>query len=234
MMSSSRGIQLALKKLSSPAKAKSSARFFKTDKGQYGHGDAFIGVTVPDQRKVARQFRDLPLSEILKLLQSPIHEHRLTSLFLLVHAYQRGETTTKQKIVNAYFANRKYVNNWDLVDASAPQILGNWLLTHPRSIVYTLARSKNLWDKRIAMVTTQAFIREGEYDDTLKIAELLMHDTHDLIHKATGWMLREVGNRNKSVLLTFLSKHAHTMPRTMLRYAIEKCSAAERTRFLAA
>lgn len=225
-------VQRELKKLSSPAKAKSSAWFYKTDKGQYGHGDRFIGVTVPEQHKVARQFQDLPLNDILALLKSPVHEHRLTALFLLVALYGRSELKKKQVIVKAYLANRKFVNNWDLVDSSAPQILGNWLLKHPRSILYTLACSKNLWDKRIAIVATQAFIHNGEFHDTLKISELLLKDTHDLIHKATGWMLREVGNKNKKTLIQFLQKHSKHMPRTMLRYAIEKFPQTERQQYL--
>ncbi len=227
-----KSVQLVLKKLSSLAKAKSSAWFFKTEKGQYGHGDIFLGVTVPDQRRVARKFRDLPFSEILKLLKSPIHEHRLTALFILDFAYKKADTKNKAPIIKAYLEHRKFVNNWDLVDSSAPQILGNWLLTHPRSILYKLACSKSLWDRRIAIVTTQTFIRAGEYDDTLKIAELLMSDTHDLIHKATGWMLREVGNKNPNTLKTFLLEHVHHMPRTMLRYAIEKFAPKERATLL--
>ncbi len=225
-------IQSALKKLSSPAKAKASAWFFKTDKGQYGHGDIFLGVTVPDQRKVARVFRNLPIKDIVALLKSPIHEHRLTALFILDYAYKKAYAGKKAGIVKAYLAHRKYVNNWDLVDSSAPQILGSWLLTHPRSILYKLSASKNLWDKRIAIVTTQAFMRNGEFQDTLQIAELLLKDTHDLIRKATGWMLREVGNRNPNVLKTFLLQHARHMPRTMLRYAIEKFPQDERKRWL--
>lgn len=227
-----KSVQLALKKLSTPAKAKSSAWFFKTEKGQYGHGDVFLGVTVPEQHKVARQFQYLPLKNILQLLKSPIHEHRLTALFILDHAYKKADPKTKGQIVKAYLTNRKYVNSWDLVDSSAPQILGNWLLKHPRSILYTLACSKNLWDKRIAIVATQAFIHNGEFHDTLKISELLLDDTHDLIHKATGWMLREVGNKDKNTLVRFLKMNSKRMPRTMLRYAIEKFPQTERQQYL--
>lgn len=231
-MFTAQSIQTALQKLSSPAKAKSSAWFFKTEKGEYGHGDRFIGVTVPDQRKVARQFRDLPLRETLTLLKSPIHEHRLTALFILVGAYSRADPETKGQIVSTYLAHRKYVNNWDLVDSSAPHILGDWLLTHPRSMLYKLVRSKDVWDRRIAMIATQALIRAGEFRDTLKIAEIVLDDPHDLIHKATGWMLREVGSRDKTPLVAFLKKHACHMPRTMLRYAMEKFSPEERRRWM--
>lgn len=232
-MSTHKDVQRVLKKYSTPAKAKANVWFFKTEKGEYGHGDKFIGVTVPKQRAVAKKFRDLPLHEVLKLLKSPMHEHRLIALFLLVQQYNKGDSSTRQKIVNAYLVNRKFVNNWDLVDSSASYILGDWLLTRPRSILYKLARSTTLWDRRIAMISTGAFIRAGEYDDTLKIAGLLLYDAHDLIHKATGWMLREVGNKDKTVLVRFLNKHAHHMPRTMLRYAIEKFPHSERKRYMA-
>jgi len=211
-----------LKKYSSAARARASAWYFKTRPGQYGHGDVFIGVNVPDQRKVARDFADLPLSEIDKLLQSKTHEHRLTGLFILVAQYKAADPKFKKELAKFYLAHKHRINNWDLVDSSASYVLGHHLLGASRAVLYRLARSKNLWDRRIAIIATAAFIREGEYGDTLNIAEILLHDTHDLIHKAVGWMLREVGNRSLAAEERFLRKHAATMPRTMLRYAIEK------------
>lgn len=267
-------LQSALQKLASPEKAKASAWFFKTVQGQYGEGDQFLGVTVPEQRRLAKQFRELPLAEIAKLLQSPIHEHRLTALFILVWQYQQGirnkapEIRGKpplastgstlrvqpEAIVDFYLAHRSRVNNWDLVDSSAGYILGDWLLANSmksvilsdrsslgdqavegsgRRILYDLAKSKSLWDRRIAIIATQAFIAAGQFDDTLRLAELLLTDKEDLMHKATGWMLREVGKRDVAVLRKFLDAHATQMPRTMLRYAIEKLPEAERKQYLA-
>lgn len=258
-------VQQELAALGSPDKAKASAWFFKTGPGQYGAGDQFLGVTVPEQRRVARQFRDLPLAEIGLLLNSPIHEYRLTGLLILVGQYQRASDTTapappprenqshsrgdsaganQADLVIFYLDHRRGVNNWDLVDSSAPQILGQWLLEHHRystsgdgrsptpEVLPELARSPNLWERRIAIVTTQTFIRAGQFDDTLRIAEVLLHDPEDLIHKATGWMLREVGNRDQAILASFLDRFAATMPRTMLRYAIEKFSPGERAYYL--
>ncbi|MBI4138664.1 DNA alkylation repair protein [Candidatus Uhrbacteria bacterium] len=221
-----------LKKLGTSSKAKASAWFFKTGKGQYGHGDVFIGVTVPEQRKIARRFTDLPLTEIEKLLQSKIHECRLTALIILVRQYDRGSSRSHAEIVRLYLRNRRRVNNWDLVDSSAPQILGRHLLNRDRRILYKLARSNNVWDQRIAILSTQAFIRKNDFTDTLKISELLLQNRHDLIHKAVGWMLREVGDRSLKTEEVFLKKHALVMPRVMLRYAIEKFPENKRKKFL--
>ncbi len=221
-----------LKKFSSFKKAKTSAWFFKTGKGQYGAGDVFIGVTVPEQRVVAKKFADLPLPEILKLLQSKVHEHRLTGLIILVEQYKKGNEKEKAAIIKFYIKNRKYVNNWDLVDSSARYILGDWLLKRDRKILYTLARSKNIWDRRIAIVATHAFIVKGDFADTIKISLLLADDSHDLIHKAVGWMLRELGKRDRKTLVKFLSSHRSKLPRTALRYAIEHFSPRERTLYL--
>lgn len=213
----------ALNKLCDPEKAKNSAWFFKTGEGEYGHGDEFIGVTVPEQRKLARKYKDLTLPEIEGLLESPIHEHRLTGLFILVGQYQKAkDEATKKKLAEFYLKNLKYVNNWDLVDSSAPYILGDYLLDRPKDKLYELAKSKDLWERRVAMLTCFGFIRKGEFEDALGIAEILVNDSEDLIQKAVGWMLREIGDKDLKTEEKFLDKHYKTMPRTMLRYAIEK------------
>lgn len=222
-------VQSDLKSFATPARAKSSAWFFKTGKGQYGEGDKFIGVTVPDQRIVAKKYIDLPFKEIEKLLISPIHEHRLTALFILVGAYKKA----KKEVYDFYLKHTKYINNWDLVDSSASLIVGEWLLNKERSVLYTLAKSKNIWDRRIAIIATGAFIKNGEFADTLKIAQILLKDSHDLIHKAVGWMLREVGKRDEKAEEAFLKKHYKCMPRTMLRYAIERFPESKRHEYLA-
>ena len=229
-------VERILKSLGTPERAKSSAWFFKTGVGQYGHGDVFAGVTVPEQRKVARQFRDLPLAEIDKLLANKIHECRLTALLVLVGQYQKADATACERIVQFYLAHTSRINNWDLVDSSASYILGLHLLyadEKKRKILYRLAKSKDLWERRIAIIATLAFIvRANDYADTLALAELLLSDTHDLIHKATGWMLREVGKRSPETLRGFLRTRANQMPRTMLRYAIERFPEGERKGWL--
>src|SRR3989344_7372566 len=221
-----------LKTLGTPEKAKASAWFFKTGKGHYGYGDVFWGVTVPEQRVVAKKFRALPLREVRVLLGSKIHECRLTALFVLVYQYDASSEAARGKIVKEYLSRLDRVNNWDLVDSSASHILRRHMLQRDRSVLYKLAQSENMWHRRVAIVSTFAFIRKGEYPDTLKIAEMLLGDRHDLIHKATGWMLREVGNRSVSTLERFLKKYAGRMPRTMLRYAIEKFPEGKRKMYL--
>ncbi|MES2314314.1 MAG: DNA alkylation repair protein [Patescibacteria group bacterium] len=225
-----------LRKLGKPAKAKVLSGFFKTGKGEYGEGDVFLGVTVPVQRKLAKKYCELELSEIAKLIQSPIHECRLTGLEILVMQYEkakkRSNADLQEKITTFYLKNTKHINNWDLVDATAPYILGDWLLNNDRDILYTFVKSKKLWERRISIVSTYALIRAGDFKDTIKISELLLQDTHDLMHKAVGWMLREVGKRDELVLVRFLNTHAHEMPRTALRYAIEKFPEARRKRYL--
>ena len=221
-----------LQQRSSATRARASAWYFKTGPGQYGQGDVFIGVSVPEQRKAAKQFAGLPLTEIDMLLQSAAHEHRLTGLFILVAQYRAAHPRARRTLAKFYLARRRRINNWDLVDSSASHILGHHLLGADRTVLYRLARSNNLWDRRIAIIATAAFIREGEYRDTLRIAEILLHDTHDLIHKAVGWMLREVGNRSPATEERFLRRYAATMPRTMLRYAIEKFPPAKRKLYL--
>lgn len=225
-------IKRELQKHASAKKAKASSWFFKTGKGQYGEHDRFLGVTVPEQRAVARKFRDLPLSEVVRLLKSSFHEHRLTAVIILGDQFKRGDTEKRKKIYDAYLKNTRYVNNWDIVDSSASYIVGAYLLEKPRAVLYRLARSKNLWEKRIAIIATMRFIDHGEFSDTLKIAEILMNDSHDLIHKAVGWMLRCVGDKDRKTEEAFLKKYAHRMPRTMLRYAIEKFPEKQRRHYL--
>ncbi|MFA5997031.1 MAG: DNA alkylation repair protein [Candidatus Paceibacterota bacterium] len=233
-MKTAKNVELALKKLGSKKKAKASAWFFKTGKGQYGHGDVFIGVTVPEQRNIAKKYFDIPFLEVTKLLESKYHECRLTALLILVHQYKIGNEKTRDKIAKFYLKHTKYINNWDLVDLSAIYILGDYLFDKDRAVLYKLVKSKNIWERRIAIITTHGFIRKREYADTLKLAEILLSDTHDLIHKATGWMLREVGKRvSRPALILFLNTHIERMPRTTLRYAIEHFPELERKAFLA-
>jgi len=212
----------AIKQKANPAKAKILQRFFKTGDGQYGAGDVFLGIVVPEQRNIAKQFADLDMSKIQKLLNSKIHEKRLIALFILIGQYKKANKIGKAKIYRFYLKNSSRVNNWDLVDLSAPNIVGDYLLDKDRRMLYKLARSRSLWEKRIAIVATFKLIRENDFDDTLKISEMLLKDKHDLIHKAVGWMLREVGKRNQKVLEEFLLKYHKEMPRTMLRYSLEK------------
>ena len=207
------------RKAASPEKARIYTRFFKTGKGEYGEGDQFIGLTVPEQRALARKYVDLPLADVQELLKSRIHEHRLTALIILVYRFDK---TKDKKIVDFYLKNIRYSNNWDLIDCVADKILGEYLLDKDRSILYRFVESDSLWERRIAILTTFQFIKNRQFEDTLKIAEILLNDDHDLIHKAVGWMLREVGKRNQAVEEGFLRKYYKQMPRTMLRYAIER------------
>lgn len=227
-----RPIQKELRKYASEERRKVNLRFFKTGKEHYGAGDQFIGVTVPDTRIVAGHFHDLPLNEIESLLHSPIHEERLLSLIILVGQYKKGDEKTKQTIYDFYMKHAQRVNNWDLVDSSADKIIGPYLEKRDRKILYRLAQSKNLWERRIAIVSTYHFIRQNQFDDTFTITEKLLEDSHDLIHKACGWMLRETGKRDAKALEEFLKTHYTKMPRTMLRYAIEKFPEAKRKAYL--
>ena len=221
-----------LRAIANPEDAKFLQRFFRTGPGEYGEGDRFLGIRVPDTRRIAREMRDMPLSQIEKLLHSPYHEARLLAVILLGDAYERGTAAQRDAVFRLYLRNASRVNNWDLVDVSAPNVVGAHLATRPRTRLDKLARSRNLWERRIAIVSTHHFIRNREYDDTLRIARILLRDTHDLIHKAVGWMLREVGKRDRAPLEAFLAEHAHEMPRTMLRYAIEHFSPSERRRYM--
>ncbi len=222
-----------LRKYSSKRKAVILSGFFKTGKGEYGEGDIFIGVVVPDTRKVAARFQDLAPKDAERLLRSRIHEERLLSLIILVNKYPKAGPEEKQKIFRLYLKNTRYINNWDLVDLSAPQIVGSFLLDKDRKLLYKLARSKLLWEKRIAILATLRFIRERDFSDTLKIAGILLCDHHDLIHKAAGWMLRELGKRDQAKEEAFLKRHSSAMPRTMLRYAIERFPPAKKKGYMA-
>ena len=208
--------------LAKPADAKIFKWFFKTGPGQYGEGDHFLGLRVPALRMLTKKYRELDHADALELLKSEWHEERLLALMLLVDRYERGDDREKERIHRAYLKNAKRINNWDLVDASAAQIVGAHLTPSNVRLLVDLAASKNLWERRIAIVATYHFIRQGEFRPTLRIAELLLEDSHDLIHKAVGWMLREVRKRDRAVLDTFLMKHYPRMPRTMLRYSIER------------
>lgn len=255
-----------LEKLANPQKAKFLQRFFKTGKGEYGYGDIFIGLTVPQSRSIAQRYKDLSLENLTTLLKSKIHEERLIALFILGYRFQKGNDLEKRKIYDFYLDHTRYVNNWDLVDSSADKIVGEYLLSFviarseatclsgrqakqsiseeiaaPSSmarndslgILEQLAKSESIWEKRIAMIATYTFIKNGSASEALKIAEILISDTHDLIQKAVGWMLREVGKRcSEEIEEEFLKKHYKTMPRTMLRYAIERFPEEKRKRYL--
>jgi len=213
--------------------AESSEWFFKTGPGEYGEGDQFIGIRVPVLRKLAKQYAQLSREELKSAIQSPIHEERLISLFILIGQYQKSAELKEQtSIFNFYIKHMKYVNNWDLVDSSAPYIIGAHLLEKDKSILRNWAVNKNLWKRRIAIVSTFHFIKHAFYDDTLEISEMLMGDKEDLIHKATGWMLREVGKRDFARIENFINRHHSIMPRTMLRYAIERFPETKRKRYL--
>lgn len=226
--------RMKLTSLASPLVAASSVRFFKTGPGEYGAGDVFLGVRVPVLRKLAREFRELPLTEIEGLLQSPIHEERLLALLVLVLSVAKGAEARKKAVYDLYLKNTRHVNNWDLVDCSAPAILGGFLQDKSRKPLLRLAKSASIWERRMALVATQHFIRLKEFDDTLTISRLLLSDREDLIHKAAGWMLREVGDRDEATLEAFLEEHGAVMPRTMLRYAIEHFPPEKRRVFLGA
>ena len=207
-------------------------RFFKTGKGEYAEGDKFLGLRVPEVRALVKDYRELPLEEVLKLLHSPIHEVRQLALFILVWQYKKGDEAKKKSIYELYLRNRKFVNNWDLVDGSAEHIVGAYLFERDRSILRKLAFSRSIWDRRIAMLACFHFIRKKEFSTALEIASILVNDKEDLIHKAVGWMLREIGERDRKAEIAFLQKHYREMPRTMLRYAIEKFDPALRQHYL--
>lgn len=223
-----------IRKYAKKDRALMSARFFKTGKGDYGEGDRFLGLTMGEQRKISKMFQDLGFSDVSKLLESSWHEERMIGLLILILHYESNESRSdKREIFDFYLSHRSSVNNWDLVDVTTPNIVGDFLSDEKdRNILYTFAVSKNFWERRMAMLATFSFIRNCDFFDTLAIAEILLSDSHDLIHKAVGWMLREVGKRDVKTLVGFLEKHSSNMPRTMLRYAVEKFSPEERTRFL--
>ncbi len=232
-------LQAELNALACTERAAALQRFFKTGPGGYAQGDRFLGIPVPKQRKLLGQYTApgtlalLPLADIFTLLQTDIHEYRFCALQLLVRRYQTSDAAQQHAVFQAYFDNTAYINNWDLVDSSAPHIAGHYLLTRDVAPLYTLAQSASLWERRIAIVATLAHIRQGQFAPTLSIAAQLLEDTQDLIHKASGWMLREVGKRDSAPLHAFLRSHAATMPRTMLRYAVERLPAVQAREFMA-
>lgn len=226
-------VKMALQVFADERQAAVLSRFFKTGKGEYGEGDRFMGVRVPQVRAVAKEAYQLPLTEVERLIDDPVHEVRLCGFLILVLKYEKlRDEAARQQIVACYLANARKANNWDLVDLSAPKILGHWLCSHDRAILYQLVESDNLWEQRIAMVATWRIIRQDEYDDTLSLALRLMAHPHDLIRKAVGWMLREVGKRDREVLTGFLDQYATQLSRTSLRYAIEHFSPELRKQYM--
>jgi 3-methyladenine DNA glycosylase AlkD len=225
-------IQARLRSLGNSEAAAFAAGFFKTGPGQYGEGDVFLGIRVPVLRRVAREYRGLALDQIIELLRSAVHEERLLALLILVWRAAQAEDAAKKEIFDLYLAHTRFINNWDLVDSSAPTIVGGHLAERSHKPLYRLAASRCIWERRISIIATLYFIRQGQYDDTLRIAERLLGDREDLIHKAAGWMLREVGKRDQPVLEGFLRQHVGIMPRTMLRYAIERFPAERRLAIL--
>ena len=225
-------LQDRLAALGDAERAAHSQRFFKTGPGEYGEGDIFRGIRVPVLRSVAKEFQALPLSETLALLQSPLHEDRLVALFILVHAFKKGDAATQKTIYEQYLKHTQWINNWDLVDSSAHKIVGPYLQDRSRAPLYRLARSSSLWERRIAIIATFSYIRHDDYEDALALAEILLGDPEDLIHKAVGWVLREVGKRNLDAEEGFLLQHYRAMPRTMLRYAIERFPEPRRQGYL--
>jgi len=225
-------LQRELGRASDPHSARDLAVFFKTGKGQYGEGDEFCGITVPELRKIAKRYLHLRFADVKNLFSSRVHEHRLTALEILVFQYEAGDGGAKQKVFDFYLKHTRYVNNWDLVDTSAPYIVGEDLATRPRKVLYHLAKSSNIWERRIAIVATLAFIRSGDLKDTFGIAAVLLKDKHDLIHKAVGWMLREAGKRSEPAMLNFLAQNYASIPRTALRYAIERLPQSQRKAIL--
>jgi 3-methyladenine DNA glycosylase AlkD len=225
-------IRKAFRKLGDTKRAQHSQRFFRTGPGEYGEGDVFLGITVPQIREMTMRCAALRQQELLELLHSRFHEERLLALLVLVAKFTRGDEKQQKTIYHLYLKNKKFINSWDLVDLSAPNIVGTFLLNNDRSVLCKLAQSKYLWDRRVAIMATLAFIKQHQFDDTLHIAEILLHDKQDLIHKAVGWMLREIGKRDLAVEETFLRTHYQHMPRTMLRYAIEKFTETRRRQYL--
>ncbi|GAA5520080.1 DNA alkylation repair protein [Aliifodinibius salicampi] len=225
-------VKKALRELADSEVSEHSKRFFKTGPGEYGEKDQFLGIRVPKIRKIARRSKELSLTEAEQLLHSKFHEERLCALIILVNQSKKADPKELEKIYQLYLSNTAYINNWDLVDTSAEHIMGRYLADKNRAILYTLAKSDDLWERRIAIMSTFHFIKNNDFNDTLKIAKLLLNDKHDLIHKAVGWMLREVGKRKMEVEERFLEQHIEDMPRTMVRYAIEKMPESKRQSYL--
>lgn len=226
-------IQAEIKKLQSKSRTATLQKFFKTGPGEYAEGDIFLGLTVGQSRGIAKLFKNLPLKDLAPLIKSKIHEERLIALVILCERFPKAIDADQTKIFNFLIKYRKGINNWDLVDTVAPSVFGPYLFDRDRKILFKYAQSKDLWERRIAIMSTFYFLRQNDFTDTLKIAEILLHDEHDLIHKAVGWMLREVGKRDVKTEKKFLNRYATQMPRTMLRYAIEKFSEKDRKAYLA-
>jgi len=224
------GLKKELKVKASPKKAKILQRFFKTGPGEYGYGDVFLGVVVPETRKVAKKYSTLKVADAVKLLHSKIHEERLAALLIMVDKFQTGNE--QEIIYKTYLKNTKYINNWDLVDLSAEKIVGDYLFDKPKDILYKLAKSKSVWERRIAIIATFNFIKNNKFEETFKISKILLNDEYDLIHKAVGWMLREVGKRDIKAEKDFLDKYSKKMARTTLRYAIERFPGKKMKRYL--
>lgn len=227
-----REVQRRLRSLANQEKARILRSFFKTGPGEYGEGDRFLGIMVPAQRKVVKECHTLSLGETKRLLHSAFHEERLVALLILVRKFERGTDAERATIYKLYLKNARWINNWDLVDLSAPNIVGAFLMDRKRDVLYRLARSRSLWERRIAILATFHFLRNADFADTLRISRILLDDEHDLIHKAVGWMLREVGKRDRAVEEKFLRTCYRQMPRTMLRYAIERFPEAQRRKYL--
>ncbi len=225
-------IRAELQALADPKQAASLQRFFKTGAGEYGEGDRFLGLRAAQLRQLVKRFAETPLKDIQRLLRSGIHEERMLALLLMVQRFQRADGKGRERLYRQYLAATRYINSWDLVDASAEPIVGAWLSDKSRQPLYELARSASLWERRIAIIASFHYIKRGEFDETLQLAECLLQDTHDLIHKAVGWMLREVGKRDPEAEEDFLNKHYRRMPRTMLRYAIERFPERKRQDYL--
>lgn len=218
--------------LASKDKAAHLLRFFKTGKGEYAEGDLFLGIVVPETRRIAKKYKQTPLSELSKALTSPYHEIRLCALLILVEQYRKGSDAVKEQIIPFYLKHTKSINNWDLVDLSAPYIIGEYLLDKDRDLLFELAKSEHLWERRIAIISMLTMVRNNDFTDAIALIEILKHDSHDLIHKAMGWVLREMGKKDRSVLVHFLDTHAETLPRTTLRYSIEHFPEEQRLYYL--
>lgn len=225
-------LRKSIRKIAKKHRAKSNAWFFKSGKGEYGEGDKFLGLTMLEQREIVKTFKGLALVDIKKLLDSKFHEERMIGLLFLVQMYKAGDDKVKKDIFDFYIKNRKSINNWDLVDVTTPRIVGDYLKDKNKSLLYIFARNGNLWERRIAILATFAFIKEGNLKDSFKISEILLTDNEDLIHKATGWMLREVGKKDTHALEAFLTRYIKTIPRTTLRYAIERFPEKKRKEYL--
>jgi len=221
-----------LNSLEDPSRAVHSQRFFKTGKGQYGEGDVFIGLTVPQTRLVCKKYKDLSIDELEKLLESPIHEHRLAAVIIMRQQSERANSVLRKSLYDLYLCRTDRINNWDIIDISCHKIVGVYLADKDRTILYKLARSKQMWERRIAIISTAYFIDKNDLEDTFKITKILLNDEQDLIHKATGWMLREAGKKDETRLKEFLDKYASMMPRTMLRYSLEKLQDTDRKHYM--